>query len=112
MNASYAIYLELVDFVAGRTRHGELWKLGFVLSERSVARYLRRINRRRDPGQRWLTFLQNYREVIVVLDFFTVATLSFQGALLLLRRRARTTQDPAFQRYSSPDRGVDRAAVA
>ena len=30
--------------------HGELLKLGFVVSERSVARYLRRIRRRGDPG--------------------------------------------------------------
>lgn len=31
--------------------HGELQKLGFVLSERSVARYLRGIRRRSDPGK-------------------------------------------------------------
>ena len=35
------------------------------MSERTVARYLRRIRRRRDPGKRWLAFLQNHREVIV-----------------------------------------------
>jgi putative transposase len=58
--------------------HGELLKLGFVVSERSVARYLRRIRRRRDPGQRWLAFLQNHREVIVAFDFFTVPTVLFQ----------------------------------
>src|SRR5262245_5706536 len=58
--------------------HGELLKLGFVVSERSVARYLRRIRRRGDPGKRWLTFLQNHREAIVAFDFFTVPTLTFQ----------------------------------
>ena len=58
--------------------HGELLKLGFVVSERSVARYLRRVQRRRGPGQRWLTFLQNHREVIVAFDFFTVPTVTFQ----------------------------------
>jgi len=57
---------------------GELLKLGFVVSERSVARYLRRIRRRGDPGKRWLTFLQNHREAIVAFDFFTVPTLTFQ----------------------------------
>jgi hypothetical protein len=30
--------------------HGELQKLGFVVAERSVARYLRRIRRRGDPA--------------------------------------------------------------
>jgi hypothetical protein len=58
--------------------HGEILKLGLAVSERSVARYLRRIRRRRDPGQRWLTFLQNHREVIVAFDFFTVPTVAFQ----------------------------------
>ena len=58
--------------------HGELQKLGFQISERTVARYLRRIRRRGDPGQRWLAFLQNHREVIAAFDFFTVPTLTFQ----------------------------------
>ena len=58
--------------------HGELLKLGFVLSERSVSRYLRAVQRRGDPGKRWLTFLRNHREAIVALDFFTVRTVSFR----------------------------------
>jgi transposase InsO family protein len=58
--------------------HGELQKLGFVVSERSVARHLRRIRRRSDPGKQWLAFLQNHREVIVAFDFFTVPTVTFQ----------------------------------
>jgi putative transposase len=37
--------------------HGELLKLGFEMSERTVARYLRRLRRRGDPGKRWLAFL-------------------------------------------------------
>ena len=48
--------------------HGELPKLGFALSERTVARYLRRVRRRRDPTKSWLTFPENHREVIVALD--------------------------------------------
>jgi putative transposase len=58
--------------------HGELQKLGFVVAERSVARYLRRIRRRGDPARRWVTFLQNHREVIAAFDFFTVPTITFQ----------------------------------
>jgi len=58
--------------------HGEIQKLGFVVSERSVARYLRRIHRRGDPRKRWLAFLQNHREVIVAFDFFTVPTVTFK----------------------------------
>ena len=58
--------------------HGELQKLGFAVSERSVARYLRRMWRRGDPARNWLTFLQNHREVITAFDFFLVPTLTFQ----------------------------------
>ena len=58
--------------------HGELLKLGFVVSERTVARYLRRMRRRGDPSKSWLAFLQNHREVIAAFDFFTVPTLTFQ----------------------------------
>src|SRR5437868_3134466 len=53
-------------------------KLGFVVSERTVARYPCRTHRRGDPGKRWLAFLQNHREVIVAFDFLTVPTLTFQ----------------------------------
>ena len=58
--------------------HGELLKLGFQISERSVARYVRRLRRRGDPGQRWLTFLANHGEVIAAMDFFAVPTLTFK----------------------------------
>lgn len=59
--------------------HGELLKLGFEVSERTVARYLRRLRPRRgDSSQNWLAFLANHREVIVAFDFFTVATLTFK----------------------------------
>jgi transposase InsO family protein len=57
--------------------HGELLKLGFTVSERTVARYLRRVRRRGDPGQGWLTFLANHREIIAALDFFTIPTVTF-----------------------------------
>jgi putative transposase len=58
--------------------HGELLKLGFEVSERSVSRYLRRVLHRGDPSKSWLTFLRNHREVIVALDFFTITTVTFQ----------------------------------
>ena len=58
--------------------HGELQKLGFVLSERTIARYLRRILRRGNPGKKWLAFLRNHREAIVAFDLFTVPTATFR----------------------------------
>ena len=58
--------------------HPELQKLDFTLAERTVARYLRRVVRRGDPGQKWLAFLANHREVIAAFDFFTVPTVTFR----------------------------------
>jgi hypothetical protein len=51
--------------------HGEFLKFGFDVSERTVARYLRR-PRRGDSATRWAAFLANHREAIVAFDFFTV----------------------------------------
>jgi hypothetical protein len=39
--------------------HGELQKLGFVLSERTVACYVSRTPRRGDARKTWLAFLHN-----------------------------------------------------
>ena len=58
--------------------HGELQKLGFVVSEQTVARYLQRVGRRGDSRKAWLTFLRNHREVIAAFDFFTIPTVTFQ----------------------------------
>ena len=56
--------------------HGELQHLGFTITERTVARYLCRIRRRGDPERKWLAFLQNHREVLAAMDFFTVPTVT------------------------------------
>ena len=58
--------------------HGELSKLGFTISERSVSRYLRALRSRPEQRQGWLTFLRNHREVIVAINFFTVPTATFR----------------------------------
>jgi hypothetical protein len=65
-----------------------------------------------DPGQRWLTFLANHREMIAALDFFTVPRVTFRLLLLLLCHRTRTQEDPALQRNPTPDCGVGRPATA
>jgi len=57
--------------------HGELLKLGFRVSERTVSRWVRRRHRDPDPLRRWLTFLRNHRNAIAAMDFFTVPTLTF-----------------------------------
>jgi putative transposase len=54
--------------------HGELLKLGFEVSERTVSRLMPR--RRQLPSQSWRTFLKNHLGSTVAVDFFTVPTLT------------------------------------
>ena len=56
--------------------HGELLKLGFEVSERTVSRYLRRLYPREQGRKLRAAFLRNHRDVIVAMDFFTVPTLT------------------------------------
>jgi len=56
---------------------GELRKLGFAVSARSVRRY-RRMVKRRPPSQSWRTFLRNHAPQIWAADFLTVHTLTFR----------------------------------
>ena len=51
--------------------HGELLKLGIEVSERTVSRVLRTVER--PPSQ---TYLKNHVGEIVAIDFFTVPTIS------------------------------------
>src|SRR5262245_53853114 len=44
--------------------HGELLKLGFEVSERTVSRYIRRLSPPEQARKLWATFLRNHREVI------------------------------------------------
>jgi len=61
---------------AGIRIQGELRKLGYHVSVRSVRRY-RRVVRRRPPSQSWRTFLRNHALHIWAADFLTVQTISF-----------------------------------
>ena len=57
--------------------HGELLKLGFEVSERTVSRYISRLHGAENPGRSWY-FLKNHREMIAAMDFFTVPTVTFR----------------------------------
>jgi transposase InsO family protein len=59
--------------------HGELFLLGFDVSERTISRWMRKAPRNPEPAKRWLTFLRNHREAITAMDFFTVPTLTFSA---------------------------------
>lgn len=57
--------------------HGELLKLGFDVSERTVSRWMQRAPKNPELARRWRAFLQNHREAIAAMDFFTVPTITF-----------------------------------
>jgi putative transposase len=57
--------------------HGELEMLGFYLSEQTVSRWMRKAPRNPEPAKQWKAFLNNHREAIAAMDFFTVPTLTF-----------------------------------
>ena len=79
--------------------HGELLKLGFEISERTVSRLM---PKDRKPTQTWMTFLRNHVGQLVSIDFFTVATIRLQVLYVFIvlahdRRRVihfNVTQDP------------------
>ncbi len=58
--------------------HGELLKLGFNLSERTVSRYLRCLSPPASARKLWTAFLRNHRDALAAMDFFTVPTLTFR----------------------------------
>ena len=55
--------------------HGELLKLGFEVSQSSVAKYM--VKRQGLPSQGWRAFLANHAPDIAAMDLFVVPTISF-----------------------------------
>jgi transposase InsO family protein len=56
--------------------HGELLKLGFSVSQSTVAKYM--VKRRGPPSQGWRTFLRNHAPDIAAMDMFVVPTIGFK----------------------------------
>jgi transposase InsO family protein len=56
--------------------HGELVKLGFDISQPTVARYM--VRHRKPPSPTWRDFLNNHAKDLVSIDFFTVPTIRFR----------------------------------
>ena len=56
--------------------HGELLKLGFDMSERTISRLMPESSK--NPSQTWKTFLTNHVGQLVSIDFFTVSTLQLK----------------------------------
>ncbi len=58
--------------------HGELLKLGYTVSERTVSRYLPKIKPMKGKPNKWTVFLKNECKGIAAMDFFTIPTWNFR----------------------------------
>ena len=59
--------------------HGELFKLGFRVTESTVSKYMPKMPPSEKTIQNWKIFLSNHREVLAGMDFFTIPTLTFKN---------------------------------
>src|SRR5712671_1049829 len=69
--------------------HGELLKLGFLVAQSTVAKYMAKSGRGR--SQTWKTFLHNHVAGIAAMDFLIVPTVGFRllFVLVILRHERR-----------------------
>jgi putative transposase len=82
---------------------GELRKLGIDVAKSTVEKY--RVRSRTPPSPTWKAFLKNHVKDLVVLDFFTVPTVTFRVLFVLVilaheRRRLvhfHVTEHPTAQ---------------
>jgi len=58
--------------------HGELLKLGFYVSERTISRYMPKRELDENKVAKWKAFLRNHMDGIAAMDFFTVPTVLFR----------------------------------
>ncbi len=62
--------------------HGELMRLGIVVSEATVSRYM--VKQKKPPSQTWRTFLDNHVKDLVSIDFLVVPTVNFRLLYVLV----------------------------
>jgi hypothetical protein len=81
--------------------HGELLKLGFHVSQATVAKYM--VRRRRPPSQTWRRFLANHVTQIAAADFFVVpnATCRLLFVLVILAHERRCVVHVAVTEHPS-----------
>ena len=87
--------------------HGELLKLGFVVAQSTVARYMCRHSR--PPSQGWRTFLSNHVDGIAAIDLFVLPDDRIRNSVLSCDCAPRTTTLGVVWRDGKPNRGVDLA---
>ena len=94
--------MALANRLCGAPRiHGELVKLGFEVSERTISRLMPR--RRTLPSQTWRTFLENHLGSTVAVDLFAVPTtrVTVLGETITMYLRERFKRVIHDQRLTS-----------
>ena len=83
--------------------HGELLKLGFEVSQSTVAKYM--VRRRGPPSQGWRAFLANHAPNIAAMDLFVVPTIGFNllYAFVIVRLDRRTLVWTNVTRHPTAD---------
>ena len=100
--------------------HGELLKLGFAVSQTTVATHM--VRRRPRPSQTWRTFLANHAQQLIAADFLVVptATCRLLFVLVLAHDRRRVvrvaiTEHPRppgpHNSFATPSPGMRRLAI-
>jgi putative transposase len=82
--------------------HGELLKLGFEISQATVAKYM--VRRRGTPSPTWRSFLLNHAAGIAAIDMFVVASVSFRllFAMIILAYDRRRIIHTAVSEHPTP----------
>ncbi|MDX2494907.1 MAG: integrase core domain-containing protein [Desulfuromusa sp.] len=81
--------------------HGELLRLGFEVSERTVSNLMPRRSTNSEPSQSWRTFLKNHAGKCSI-DFFTVPTATFNILFVLVILRHCRRKVVHFNVTSNP----------
>ena len=68
--------------------HGELLKLGFKISERTVSCFMPKYPRK-PSSQTWKTFIKNHMTNTVSIDFSTVPTVTFRILFVIILNNNR-----------------------
>jgi transposase InsO family protein len=81
--------------------HGELLRLGFEVSERTISNLMPRRSTNSEPSQSWRTFLKNHAGKCSI-DFFTVPTATFNILFVLVILRNCRRKVVHFNVTSNP----------
>jgi len=88
--------------------HGKLLKLGILISQATVAKYMVRPGK--PPSQTWRTFLENHVKVLVATDFLVVPTVNFRMLFIFVVLAHHRRRVNPLQRHRSSHYPMDCAA--